>query len=508
MADLTEDQVLAFARLFQGRRDAYGLRHGESVKTNVTRATYRQHLEGQQAIGIYPVTDDATCHFAAVDFDRVTGKLTPEEIDRLALHDARRFMEECGRFGLNRMYLERSKRKGAHAWVFFAEPVVCADIRRVFTAALEAAQISQYELFPKQDRVTETSPLGNYINLPYPGGNNREGRQMMLDPVSERPIALADFLDAVVRFEADDLALILTELPEKVTSARTFEVRQGSGRRGAWYPCATPLLNISLAEHDGRNDLGFLIAKRLHMTPIGEAARSMFDDWNSHNGPPLTPHEADRVWEQGGKYTSMGCERIRAWQGGAMDAVRETCVETCPIHPSRGLNDFARLRKAEFESPVYYVSVGGHDVRLSVDAAWSYPGVQKAVFAQLNLILPSMKATEWRDTLQTLLDSVEVIAVPAEATESGQLWAAIREFLQRMDDDEDKFDLGLPLQNESHVYFTQASLRSFLRGYGFQPKASDLWTACHAHGAEHDTKWINGKSRHVWMVPLEEVKSA
>ena len=33
-------------------------------------ATIRQHLEGRQVIGVYPMLKDESCHFIAIDFDK------------------------------------------------------------------------------------------------------------------------------------------------------------------------------------------------------------------------------------------------------------------------------------------------------------------------------------------------------------------------------------------------------------------------------------------------------
>src|SRR5438128_754467 len=87
-----------FAAIFKGRLDAYGAVHGEAVKVPVTLRSYSRHLSGNESLGIYPLLDDASCHWSAADIDH------PEPDPPRALIDA------LDSLGLNRgLYLERSR---------------------------------------------------------------------------------------------------------------------------------------------------------------------------------------------------------------------------------------------------------------------------------------------------------------------------------------------------------------------------------------------------------------
>ena len=59
---------------------------------------------------------------------------------------------------------ERSKSKGWHVWTFFDAPVRARDVRRIFlkAAVTQAGLPTMTEVFPKQDRLTAETPLGNY----------------------------------------------------------------------------------------------------------------------------------------------------------------------------------------------------------------------------------------------------------------------------------------------------------------------------------------------------------
>lgn len=51
----------------------------------VTDDVIRLHLDGRIIAGVYPLLEDETCHFLAVDFDKQSWK-----------DDARAFMSTCG----------------------------------------------------------------------------------------------------------------------------------------------------------------------------------------------------------------------------------------------------------------------------------------------------------------------------------------------------------------------------------------------------------------------------
>lgn len=503
---MDDETVKAFASLFKGRRDAYGLRHGESVREKVTLATYRRHLDGEVPTGIYPVLDDGTCHFAAVDFDRKSEAFTPQQIDTLAMDDAGLLMEECERLGLNGLWLERSKSKGSHVWIFFDSPVKAADIRRILIGALAAVKITHYDLFPRQDTVNEKAPLGNYINCPYPGGDNESGRQMMLDRRTFQPLPLTHFLKIVERFPADSLDLVLTEVPERENGAKSFgAVSVSHGKRPTWYPCGPTLLNVNLAEGEGRNDLGFLIARRIQVSPFGEAGKAMYDEWNQSNQPPLSTHEADRTWHSAERYDGMGCEKVRGWQQGESERVQATCVDTCPIHPSRGASSYHRLRKEQTDPPTYYLAVNGEDIRLSPEELWKHQDLRLAAMTQINRVVPAMKDPPWWSLLQDLLNEVKVLFVPPEMTPRGQLWSAMTDWLSVPTEDEEQIE-AKPVERDGVVYFKLRGLTGYLRRQGLTPKQDVMWSVLKDHDGCNGTARFSGKVHRVWSLPASQIE--
>jgi hypothetical protein len=147
-------QLNDFMRLFCGRTDAYGTGEGKWIHKKPTPGIYEQHIEGRgHGLGIAPLLDDGTVHFAAIDLDE------PD-------FDAAREMQEFLSFGTT--WIEESRSGNAHVWAFFAEPIQAWIPRGVMREATAAIGKPTVEVFPKQDRLLE-GMVGNYINLPYHG---------------------------------------------------------------------------------------------------------------------------------------------------------------------------------------------------------------------------------------------------------------------------------------------------------------------------------------------------
>jgi superfamily II DNA or RNA helicase/very-short-patch-repair endonuclease len=214
------DKVGLFRSLFRGREDVYARRF-ESRKTGrsgyapacanewvrgvcekprircaeclqrrflpLTDEVIRWHLSGRDAAGqpfvagIYPLLQDETCYFLAVDFDKAEWEL-----------DAAAFALTCRRLQLPAA-LERSRSgRGAHVWFFFDEPIPAALARRlgshVLTETMEGRPelgLDSYDrLFPNQDTLPRGG-FGNLIALPLQREPRDHANSVFLDPALE-----------------------------------------------------------------------------------------------------------------------------------------------------------------------------------------------------------------------------------------------------------------------------------------------------------------------------------
>jgi superfamily II DNA or RNA helicase len=187
----TAEKVALFRRLFRGRTDVYPIRwegktSGKSgyapacanewragvcekprIKCGdcsnrllipLSDAVIYGHLAGEHTVGVYPMLEDDTCYFLAVDFDEAEWR-----------DDAQAFMQSCGELGVPATLEISRSGNGAHAWVFFASRVSARDARRLGTAIISHTcsrtrqlKLASYDrLFPNQD----TMPKGGFGNL-------------------------------------------------------------------------------------------------------------------------------------------------------------------------------------------------------------------------------------------------------------------------------------------------------------------------------------------------------
>lgn len=163
-AAMHDDIVRGFMDLFDGRVDAYGLGTGRVARLKgpyvyelLWYKRFRAHLRGVgPGLGVFPLLDDATCRFAAIDLD---------EPDFTAAFAMKHRIEAAHGAPA---WVERSRSGNAHVWVFFSKRVPAFAVRALLREYAAAAGKPTVEIFPKQDRLGP-GMVGNYINLPYHG---------------------------------------------------------------------------------------------------------------------------------------------------------------------------------------------------------------------------------------------------------------------------------------------------------------------------------------------------
>ena len=207
----TAEKVALFRRLFRGRTDVYPIRWegktsgktgyapacanewragvcekprikcgdcGNRLLIPLSDAVIYDHLAGEHTVGVYPLLEDDSCYFLAVDFDEAEWRV-----------DALAFMKSCDELGVP-VALEISRSgNGAHAWVFFASRVSARDARRLGTAIIthtcartRQLKLESYDrLFPNQDTMPKGG-FGNLIALPLQKGPREQGFSVFVDP--------------------------------------------------------------------------------------------------------------------------------------------------------------------------------------------------------------------------------------------------------------------------------------------------------------------------------------
>src|SRR5216684_1259862 len=253
-----EKKIALFRRLFRGRSDVFPIRWenrttGRSgyapacanewqrgicekpkVKCSACRnqaflavddVSIERHLRGTDAngapfvMGVYPMLADNTCSFLAADFDEGEWR-----------RDAFAFRDSCERHGIP-VAIERSRSgNGAHAWIFFNEPIPAVLARRlgafVITDTMERVPdigFGSYDrLFPSQDSMP-AGGFGNLIALPLQGLARSCGNSEFIDEsCSPYPDQWA-FLSAIGLMQRAKVERLVEE-PSAITVVRADQI--------------------------------------------------------------------------------------------------------------------------------------------------------------------------------------------------------------------------------------------------------------------------------------------
>jgi hypothetical protein len=179
-----------FAELFEGRLDAFGTEQGGCVYSAsedwdeyVRRID--EHLWGVEPMGVYPMVegeDDCYVKWGCVDFD---------EGDEVSFIYAQNLRTVLAQFGID-AWLERSRSKGWHVWVFSSEWVPAYVMRRALLGATDTARAPIKEINPKQEQASKKG-VGNYVRLPYPCFWENTLRRCVIDMETREPLEMAEF---------------------------------------------------------------------------------------------------------------------------------------------------------------------------------------------------------------------------------------------------------------------------------------------------------------------------
>ncbi len=237
-----KNKVQLFRSLFQGRDDVFAIRWvGKDNRSGYSPACHNdwkhevcgkykkipcascenrkliplddkqiyRHLSGEIIIGIYPLLEDDTCSFLAIDFDKKEWR-----------DDVRALIDVCEQYHVPG-YVEISRSgKGAHVWFFFDEMISAAQARRLGTALLTNAMENHHQIgfdsfdrmFPNQDTLPKGG-FGNLIALPLQKKARESGYSEFVDQQMNRIDDQWLFLSQIDRLSKHRINAILSELP-------------------------------------------------------------------------------------------------------------------------------------------------------------------------------------------------------------------------------------------------------------------------------------------------------
>jgi hypothetical protein len=127
------------------------------------------------------------------------------------------------------------------------------------------------------------------------------------------------------------------------------------------------------------------------------------------------------------------------------------------------------LTVVESEPPVWFVDVDGHRLELSTKQLQMQVDFQRACMEQMYKMPARLKESDWREMVDTLLNTATRISVPEELTTKGQFQELLEMFctarLQARSPEE--LMTGKPWTEDNYTHFKLSSLQEFLKRHNF-----------------------------------------
>ena len=173
----------------------------------VTDQVIHDHLIGKTTVGVYPILEDGSCWFLAIDFDKTSWR-----------DDVRALTDSCIHFDIP-AYVERSRSGvGAHVWVFFSQSVQASLARKLGSLILTHATgrrpgigLESYDrLFPSQDTLPKGG-FGNLIALPLQKQPRELGNSEFLTEELEPFDDQWAYLDCVRRVSGNQIERLIQQ---------------------------------------------------------------------------------------------------------------------------------------------------------------------------------------------------------------------------------------------------------------------------------------------------------
>ena len=366
---------------------------GKTVQTPVTKDIWDLHLSGERSLGIVPIRDDNTVVFAAIDID--TYPLDHKEL-------------EAHIKSLNLpLVVVRSKSGGAHLYLFVKVPGAMSESVRPKLAEW-AAELgySGVEIFPKQDEIHNKEDVGNWINMPYYGGNDDELRYAIVN--GKRASITAFIKEAILKSVTHD-ELDLIEIVEDQ------KLMEGGP------PCLNTLVRTGFPS-GSRNislfNIGVYCKKRWP-----NEWQDKIDDMNeSLLDPPLSAGEVAQI--------KRNMEKKAYFYKCADMPIKDVCQRAICIHRPHGIGgdgfdsvDFKLEGGIRIltEEVYYIVTINGKRVALNAHAIVGLHAFRISVMEQTGYMVPIMKARQFAELMHDMTTTAQEVEAPQQTGRRGQL---------------------------------------------------------------------------------------
>tara|TARA_R100000805_G_C3615237_1_gene116610 strand:+ start:465 stop:2006 length:1542 start_codon:yes stop_codon:yes gene_type:complete len=481
-----------FKKIFEGLDRAYGqytpgeTKNGKVGGSAVTKrnlisdALWKNHLEGQApSLGSIPIRDDNNCTWGCIDIDTY-----PLDINKIisTIRDNKIPLVPC-----------RSKSGGAHLFLFTEELVSAKDMVEKLQELAGGLGYGSCEIFPKQIAVNSIrGDVGSWLNLPYFNAKNTM-RYAYLDDGSAA--SLEEFFNLYDKYK------VKKEDLKKIKFKIKIKKEEFDGP-----PCLEKLMQIGIVEgtespNGGRDNA------LTHYTIY--AKRKWPEEWQDkisefnqqHIKPPLSYKIVTKTVRSHEKkdYDGYTCKA---------NPMCNFCVSHVCKTREFGIDDdleqdFTDVKKYQTENSFWFITIDKQQVRVRTDDLFEYNRFAKAVFDQINVVLPEMSKKDWKQRLKLIGASAQIEEMGDDTTLDGRfdqhLHAFVNDLGKAMTMDEVAY--GKCFHKDGFIYFRTEFLEQFLekkrfRGYD----AIRIGVRMRELGGESVVLKVEKKDKRLWKI--------
>ena len=468
------------------KKEADGKMSGRAVTVSepATIENFKSHLNGGDYIlGIIMLRENNSCNFGVIDVD-IRGEVKINE----SLEQLEKKIRNTP------LVLCRSKSGGAHLYLFCNPAIAAVDMVAKLNEFAATLGYGGAEIFPKQISRANERDRGNWINLCYWDGDKSERYAIH----NGKKLNLKQFIEV-----AEKKRTTYEEL-EGYTPELNNVFEDGP-------PCLQHIMTMGFPE-GGRN---------ISLFNVGVYYRKKNpDDWQEdlmkfnyeHVGEPLPSSEVQGLVKAVSKkdyaYTCKQspicnyCEKSKCMK-------REFGIGGIRGGQAIEIDAITKYETENRSSVRWYIEMQGERIEVTTPQLLDQRQLQKLCVEKLNKCPSTMPAQRWEQRINELLNSVEVVVDPDDASPQGQFEKMLDSFLtgkvQARHRDEIMNAKPWHDSDEGKVYFRSEDLFIYLDARRFRyPSQHQVWSWLRNMGGDRKAFRIKSKPVKVWSVPAPD----
>lgn len=478
------------AKLFRGLGRAYGTYEitqkkgntqkvdgkARTVRGKLTSELWDAHVAGTQSLGVVPIDDEALSYFGAIDIDQYD--LDIAEVER-----------SCAALNLP-LLPTRTKSGGIHLYAF-TSGVPSKLLRLRLAEWATALGFGGVEIFPKQDALHSNADVGNWINMPYFGGDASDrygifkGKRLTLEQYCKR---------------AEKLTINEEQLDALNVSPSGEEFLEAP-------PCLQSISKHGFGEGMRNNGL----------FAVGVYLRKRYpDSWRSHIYSYNTQYFKPPLPEDEVKVIIKSVSRKDYFY----PCTAHPCVKFCNKELCRkreygigkGGDDWGvtidnTVLKIATDPPHWIVNVNGARICLFSEDILSQTRFQNLCVNALGFMPATLPHDKWRTAMNTMMAAATVVEAPPDASVTGELGYYLEQFctVYPQAETREEIAVGKPYTEDGYTHFRAADFKKFLDTQHFRDlKGHRLYAELRRMGLEYRQYWVGNQNLTVWVVKAYE----